>query len=539
MDERLYQKEMVAFIKQFPNNGNVMVPVHGKTKKYGTDAYFQCRLFPLEKALEEMENDNTNNWMGVSPGFMQHSFAGNEENIYSRFNNQYNMEPFIIERNYNDLGQQDEVEVVEEFRLLNNLFFDRNKNEYVDLENEITVVKIEDDFVSVHKKYLKRYLSVKEMVMLVHCDSKYFTTYDLNIEKSSYEESTENKIYTLSINMIDHENYSLLRAKTIIHGCPIKECGYWPYNEQELEFEDYAIAIDEEGNNVMFSSNPSRLSNFINDNSDAPHYLTPVFFKRDVLQKYYAEPNRYSVESGIIRCGTLWSLYIDNESSEYVVAYLGDLGRNLPSREQKHWKTYNIVIDGKLSKSKIMRDFFCRFTSSESPVFIFQNKYEEVNNSYAKKVGYPLFLPLHDDDKYIFSTLRIPLLDSQEEFDNQIRSLVKLIIDSLNEKEIDRSISPGGKINGSISKLEELFKKGKLSEYEEIVKFLRNLQGLRSASVAHKKGSNYEKFSRTFQLGEMSKIDVFEKIMNQANNFLKYVEDNLDKLSLVKSSLAD
>ena len=84
-----------------------------------------------------------------------------------------------------------------------------------------------------------------------------------------------------------------------------------------------------------------------------------------------------------------------------------------------------------------------------------------------------------------------------------------------------------------------MFKKGKLSEYEEIVKFLRNLQGLRSASVAHKKGSNYEKFSRTFQLGEMSKIDVFEKIMNQANNFLKYVEDNLDKLSLVKSSLAD
>ena len=76
------------------------------------------------------------------------------------------------------------------------------------------------------------------------------------------------------------------------------------------------------------------------------------------LQKYYAEPNRYSVESGIIRCGTLWSLYIDNESSEYVVAYLGDLGRDLPSREQKHWKTYNIVIDGKLSKSKIMRDFF-------------------------------------------------------------------------------------------------------------------------------------------------------------------------------------
>lgn len=334
--------------------------------------------------------------------------------------------------------------------------------------------------------------------------------------------------------MIDQKTYSLLYAKTIIYGCPIKECGYWPYNEQELEFEDYAIAIDEEGNNVMFSSNPSRLSNFINDNSDAPHYLTPVFFKRDVLQKYYAEANRYSVESGIIRCGLLWSLCIDNESSEYVSAYLGDLGRDLPYKEQKHWKTYNIVIDGELSKPKIMRDFFCKSTLSESPIFIFKNKYEEVNNSYTEKVGYPLFLPLHDDDKYILSGLRIPLLDSQEEFDNQVRSLVKLIIDSLNENKIEISISPEKKITGSISKLEELFKKGGLSEYEEIVKFLRSLQKLRSASVAHKKGSNYEKISRDFQIGEISNIDVFEKIMSQANIFLKYIEDNLDKLSSVK-----
>ena len=149
-------------------------------------------------------------------------------------------------------------------------------------------------------------------------------------------------------------------------------------------------------------------------------------------------------------------------------------------------------------------------------------------------MGYPLFLPLHDDDKYILSGLRIPLLDSQEEFDNQVRSLVKLIIDSLNENKIEISISPEKKITGSISKLEELFKKGGLSEYEEIVKFLRSLQKLRSASVAHKKGSNYEKISRDFQIGEISNIDVFEKIMSQANIFLKYIEDNLDKLSSVK-----
>lgn len=57
----------MGFIKKFPNNGNVMIPIHGGTKKYGTDAYFQCRLFPLEYAKKELEKDDTNDWGGTAP----------------------------------------------------------------------------------------------------------------------------------------------------------------------------------------------------------------------------------------------------------------------------------------------------------------------------------------------------------------------------------------------------------------------------------------------------------------------------------------
>lgn len=55
-------------------------------------------------------------------------------------------------------------------------------------------------------------------------------------------------------------------------------------------------------------------------NSTAPHYLTPVYFDSAVLNKYYSKPEIYKVEDGIIRCGVLWSLYIDNnnlDSLEY------------------------------------------------------------------------------------------------------------------------------------------------------------------------------------------------------------------------------
>ena len=532
MDNPIYQREMMDFIKKFPNNGNVMIPIHGRTKKYGTDAYFQCRLFPLEYAKKELEKDDTNDWGGTAPGFTQFGFGDDEEVIYSRFNNQVNMEPFVIERDYNGLVKQDELEIVEEFRLLNNLFFDRVKNEYIDLENEKTVIRIENGFVTVDRKYLKRYLSVKDMVMLVHCDSRYSTTsLDQRLPEDFNTEVMDNKIYTLSFGEICRKPFSLLYAKTAIYGCSIQDCGYWPYSENK-EYENYAIGVDEDGKDIFFTSDPSMLSNYFEDNNGAPHYLTPVYFKREVLGKYYDNPDRYLIESGLLRCGTLWSLYIDNESSEYVSAYLGDLGRNLSKKEQMHWKNYNITIDGKLSHSKFMRDFLSTFSSSESHVFIFQNKYNKLNDVFKEKFGYPLFLPLHNDDEYILKSLRIPLLESQAEFDQQILALVKLIVDSLNEKGIEMLLSSETeKLSGSISKLKELFSQHGLTDYEDVINVLKDLQGLRSSSVAHKKGKNYDKIVKAFQIGEISNAEVFEKIINNANDLLNYIENNLDKIN--------
>jgi hypothetical protein len=53
-----------------------------------------------------------------------------------------------------------------------------------------------------------------------------------------------------------------------------------------------------------------------------------------VLTKYYAHPERYSVEDGFLRCQGLWGLKLDNNHHEYIIVFLGDLGRDLPSDEQ-------------------------------------------------------------------------------------------------------------------------------------------------------------------------------------------------------------
>ena len=99
----------------------------------------------------------------------------------------------------------------------------------------------------------------------------------------------------------------------------------------------------------------------------------PIFFDSAVLSKYYSTPEKYKVDDGIIRCGTLWSLYIDNQNTGYVSAYLGDLGRNLPSAQEQHyWRGFNKALDAKLSATKFKRDFMALPAISQSQDFVFK-----------------------------------------------------------------------------------------------------------------------------------------------------------------------
>lgn len=530
MNQLIMQEKMLEYFSDYPGVG-VMIPVHGKTTQFGTDAYFQCRLFTGEAALEEMETDDTNHWRGVCPGFTQYGFDGDV--VYRRYNNERGMEPFVIERDYNGLGVDDEIEIVEEFRLVNNLYFDHARNEYRDLESEITVVKIEGGIVSVNRKYLKRYLAVKNMVMIVHICSTYeLGKFDGSIKHFEDQSKTRDKLHTFVVSDCRRHNFSQLYSKTVIRGCQLKDCGYWPYDQKDRQYEDFIIGVDKDGEERLYTSDPEKLSNYFGANPGAPHYLTPVFFKREVQRKYYDNPGKYVVEDGIIRCGRLWALYVDNQQDEYVSAYLGDLGRDLPNQqEQQYWKNYNIAIDGSLSESKFKRDFCSMFASPDSPVFVFQNKYKSANELFEKKLGCPLFLRLHDDDLYNLEGLRIPLSNAQPEFDLLVLSLVKVMVDSINEKMVLSRLyeKPEG-LNGSISRLEKWLDLYAVENYQTHVRFLRDLQELRSCGTGHRKGKGYERIANALNIAGGDYRKAFKDILCRAIEFLDFMSNNADIL---------
>lgn len=282
-----------------------------------------------------------------------------------------------------------------------------------------------------------------------------------------------------------------------------------------------------------------------NINPDSPHYLTPIFFDSSVLDKYYSEDKFYQVEDGIIRCGNLWSLYIDNDSTEngYVSAYLGDLGRNLPSiEEQHHWRSHNKLIEGNLSPSKFRRDLLAEFASPDSVDLIFRNEYIKTNSLFKKTTGWEIFKDLDRNDSYNFNGMRIPTNNSQSQFDILVLSLVKILIDSINESAIRKQLINMeveiSEVKGSISLLAKWFEAYGFTQFESHIKFLRNLQGLRSSGTGHRKGREYKKISNIFEIHDDNFSRVFAKILMSSIDFLKYIQDNLstydDKTSVDK-----
>jgi hypothetical protein len=533
----IYQVSIREWIENDWDKG-IFVPVYGGRKDDKWDIFFQSYLVPADRTEEQLKTDTYDAYGLLRPGVTVYGAWDSGEAAYYKWGNNVSIEPLVIKRDYNDLAR-DNIEIVEEFRFLFNLYYNSQSKEYVDLENDTSVVKISDDnLVSIHKRYLKSYLAIKNMALIIHIDSRCTDIVEdiFPTDSFDYRNDDNTVFYTVNIgrghNGIQEENFSILFGKKVLFGCKLKDCNIWPYNEKK-QYIEFIVGVDDNGRELHYTCDPSKLSNYFGANPDAPHYLTPIFFDSAVLSKYYSNPEKYKVDDGIIRCGTLWSLYIDNQNTGYVSAYLGDLGRNLPSeQEQYYWRGFNKALDAKLSTTKFKRDFMALPASSQSQDFVFKNTYVKTNRQFAEKAGWPLFLELDEQDRYNFEGLRIPINNSIVEMDMLVLSLVKVLLDSLNEKEIVSHLTGTyEKLVGSISKLEVWFQEKQLTGYQDHIKFLRNLQELRSSGTGHRTGKSYQKISKVFDIQKENYTETFSNILESATLFLNYINTHIEELS--------
>jgi len=525
--EIILQTKNVEYIKKAFGREQ-WIQVCGHKEMNGADAGFWCGLVSvdhIEDVYHDVGWDISANEQG-GPGFEGNGYGyqyksnllndGFESILYYR-------EFYGVEKNY--------VELSQEFILLNNLRYNSMTNSYFAMyengETEEAARYIDETTLEIKMKLLRNYSSAKQMALILFFDIR--TEFDrmasdYGIDEFKYKFKDNGLYYELWGGEMNYPKYtySILMGKKILMPAPIEDCGYWPYEKEEI-YEDYIIGVDEFGKEILYTCNPNKLSNYFGANPNAPMYLTPVFFKREVLQKYVNKPELYAIRDGRLSCQSLWSIEIDNHHKNCIAVYLGDLGRYLPESERGYWKNYNIVGEEGLSKVSFQRDFCNMFMESNMEDHKFQNAYSSLIKQWNEKKGWDLFLPLSEEDSYNLTQIRIPLGNSQPEFDQLVLALVKVLIDSLNEKQL---IIPGSDQadNKGISKLEKWLQLNGATGYEEHIKFLRDLQELRSTGSSHRKGKGYRKISNAFGLSEKSKIDVFERILQEANAFLEYMK---------------
>lgn len=148
------------------------------------DAGMYCALVAQDSTDQAMSNT------GWDIGFGQGGtgFSCTSEDGKSKVDYNLNIDdPFlrlVLRRDFNGLCEN-YCEILEEFRLLYNLFYDLNKKIYLDFDDSgdpIEVIKLEGNEIKIKRKYLKSFMAVKQMNLLLYFESTWHTTEQINLE---------------------------------------------------------------------------------------------------------------------------------------------------------------------------------------------------------------------------------------------------------------------------------------------------------------------------------------------------------------------
>lgn len=507
-----------------------MIPVYWNKKEFG----IYCALIPsiqVERALSKSSWD-LHFYQGTP------SAVGVEPFQYLRYGDDNGIEPLVVNRDFNEsqtnYGKRERYsEISEEFRLFHNLYHDSEKDEYIKIDdegNEHLVAVVEPDCIQIKLLEIRQFLAVKRMHLSIQFSFQ-GDLGDLPEELGVGEDERVGEDETKPIRKATadgdicwwhwqsrgYNDIRMLEGKRFIEPLPESQ-SVFPEFVEEPKYVEFIIDVDENGEEIAHTS-------------DAPHRLAPVYFRKQVLDKYYNKPSMYSVEDSRVSC-PWWAVRIDNHHEDKVIVLLRDLA-SLPYTEQQHWRIYNILPEGGLSKTYFERYLQGSFTAtSDRPEHLFKHRYAHLQKESEKCLGWQLLLPLKPRDEQRLKELRIPSTNEQREFDTLILNLAIILIDSLNQKKLKKLISleqeqnltPDQKesLKGSIGCLEIALNSCGVEDAADHITFLRKLQSLRSTGSAHRKGSNYQKIAKDFGIESQSLRLVFAGILSKALDVLDY-----------------
>ena len=438
-------------------------------------------------------------------------------------------EPLVICQHFYGIVP-DVLHISEEFRLLMNLWQDPKSGDYFEIKDDGSkdlAIRYKDKRIEVRTPLLKRYMAARQLDAVLFIDTRVSVEYAGDVADFSdleFEGQIGDELMYLSrsigrLPISDARVDSLVFAKRILSAPPQKNCGIWPWDETDLaDYPEFIIGEDEYGKPVKYTCDPDCLANYFGKNPDAPHYLTPVFFKPEVLQRYYDDSDLYTVSDGNLSCASMWGVKIDNGNPNCVVVFLGDIGRDIPASHRTHWLSYNVSPTQRMSDVGVRRAFFGQFADSENPEHRFKLAYNHLQNSWEEHWGWRLHRKAEGQDAGVLQRLRIPVNDTDAELRTQSINLALVLVDYLNEKNLASYLSDA-KGDKGIAKFKKFLETQSYQHTERDIRLLQRIQRMRSRIAAHSSGSSGQAYLEE-ELGSDTPQEYIARLMTEAAQML-------------------
>ena len=282
---------------------------------------------------------------------------------------------------------------------------------------------------------------------------------------------------------------------------------------------------------TKISTRSGATANYFNaEGTTLPFELSPAFFRPEVLHKYTADPEKYTVKDRGIHCREAWTLraYGVNDAGQ-VSAYICYL-RDLPYQEQLYWQSFNEKPKAGLPDDVVRPDFHGMLPSKDPPL----SRVEYVLRGWNRE-GRSWWKVRN---QRVMDTLRVPRGDSSQEWASAFQALATAVVEGFLVRPIRRLLADRSvefrKEDQSITLLEKAIAAADITgtQGDSIpLDGLREAQRIRSKVATHAGGSVAETLKRDALRDYGTFAGHFEAVCDRIANELAAVDNALKLLS--------
>lgn len=417
--------------------------------------------------------------------------------------------------------------------------FTKSYINYIDGE-EIVVATIEPNRVRMLHSYLMTFIASKQKHLVCAVKSDFSLTHEYRDLMNITIDETFNK-------GIASDNLCIYRNSFCINGPWVQ---FWLNGKRVVpykKFGEFVSTFEPQYEAFAIGYNKETCSNEdVKCNNEQFRYRR-VFFKKQLLERYRINDNArvepYSVSS------LYFSIKCDTCNNDYIWTYLKDI-RCLPYSEQQYWKAYNIqpIENGKSQYYIDAIENGCWNPKQTLPDYLFRDYIYSLNQTWNKKFGWALFLPLSNAQRNMIYRLFSLTEQNCEALSNFLMSFNLVLSESINNEALNDYPIEFVKDEKSISKLEK-FLEFQGIENSEFITFLKNLNSLRSkVTNTHRSSTKFDKRAlKSFvyfgvpsgqdSLEQMDLVKLSISIFRKANETISTLQLQIQSISTVQLTL--